>query len=400
MAGNGSRCHSCGATGPRSFYEADDLPVHSVLLMRSREEARGYPRRDLRLDLCGECGFVQNTLFDPTVHEYSPRCEETQGRSPTFDRFARELAGDLVERYGLTGGTVLEIGCGKGEFLAMLCESGVGRGVGYDPAYEPGRLGAVASERIEVVQDFYTGSHPGLEPDLVCCRHTLEHIQPTREFVRLVRRSIGSREETVVMFELPDVLRVLREGAFWDVYYEHCSYFSPGSLARLFRDCGFEILDLSRAFADQYLLIEARPGDGGPGPVFPIEESVETLAREVERFEERGAESIAGWEEELDALRRRGESAVLWGSGSKAVAFLTTLKAGPEIRAVVDINPRRWGWFMPGSGHPIVEPGALRRIRPAVVIVMNPIYVEEIREDLDAMDLDPRLLALGTRGGA
>jgi hypothetical protein len=27
----------------------------------------------------------------------------------------------------------------------------------------------------------------------------------------------------------------LKEVAFWDIYYEHCSYFSPGSLAATFR---------------------------------------------------------------------------------------------------------------------------------------------------------------------
>ena len=44
----------------------------------------------------------------------------------------------------------------------------------------------------------------------------------------------------MVFFELPDTERVLTEAAFWDIYYEHCSYFTPGSLARLFRRTGFE----------------------------------------------------------------------------------------------------------------------------------------------------------------
>jgi hypothetical protein len=38
---------------------------------------------------------------------------------------------------------------------------------------------------------------------------------------------IGERDDTAVFFETPDAKRVLAEGAFWDIYYEHCSYFSP-----------------------------------------------------------------------------------------------------------------------------------------------------------------------------
>ena len=42
--------------------------------------------------------------------------------------------------------------------------------------------------------------------------------------------------------------------------------FSAGSLARLFRASGFEVLDVSYEYDDQYLLIEARPSTTTPAP--------------------------------------------------------------------------------------------------------------------------------------
>src|SRR3982751_4387768 len=78
-------CPNCGEQGMQSFYEVRNIPVHSVLLMQTREEALRYPRRDLRLGFCGSCGFICNTLFDPTVHEYSTSYEEPQTFSPTFN---------------------------------------------------------------------------------------------------------------------------------------------------------------------------------------------------------------------------------------------------------------------------------------------------------------------------
>jgi hypothetical protein len=76
------------------------------------------------------------------------------------------------------------------------------------------------------------------------------------------------------------------------------------------------------------------------------------------------------------------------------VAFLTTLGIRDEVQHVVDINPFRQGMYMPGTGQRIVAPESLREHRPDVVIVMNPIYEAEIRQDLDRMGLAPDLLAV------
>jgi hypothetical protein len=40
-------------------------------------------------------------------------------------------------------------------------------------------------------------------------------------------------------------------------------------------------------------------------------------------------------------------------------------------------------------------PKALRDIRPDRVILMNRIYAEEVRRDLNALGLDPEILAVG-----
>src|SRR5947209_2199259 len=120
----GSICPNCGCGGMQSFYQVRDIPVHSVLLMETREKALSYPRRNLELGFCKSCGFICNTLFDPMVHEYSTQYEEPQTFSPTFNSFAWNLAQRWVEQYQLRGKTVLEIGCGKGEFLRLLVELG------------------------------------------------------------------------------------------------------------------------------------------------------------------------------------------------------------------------------------------------------------------------------------
>ncbi|MHC4831612.1 MAG: class I SAM-dependent methyltransferase, partial [Planctomycetota bacterium] len=258
-------CHSCGAGGLRSFFDCPDIPTHNCLLLPDRESARAFPRGDLHLEMCTRCGFVQNRSFDPSTQAFSAAYEETQGFSPTFQRFLGNLAEGVVRRHGLQGARAFEIGCGKGEFLAALCAAGMARGTGYDPAFHPKRLEGPGADRVDVARELWRPEHGVDAADLIACRHTLEHIADVGAFVEGVRHAMGASSRGLVLFEVPCTERVFAETAFWDIYYEHCSYFTLGSLRRLFRRSGFEVLDVRRAYADQYLLLEARPGSVAAG---------------------------------------------------------------------------------------------------------------------------------------
>ena len=82
------------------------------------------------------------------------------------------------------------------------------------------------------------------------------------------------------------------------------------------------------------------------------------------------------------------------GSGSKCVAFLTTLKTIDKIEYAVDINPHRHGKFIPGVGKEIMAPEFLKTYQPDKVIIMNAIYTQEISEMLEDMGVKAEVTAL------
>jgi SAM-dependent methyltransferase len=366
------RCPGCGSCDARVFYEVLGAPVHGFGLMETRGDALACRRADVRLAFCGGCGLVWNTRFDAAVRDGSGRSEEFQGFSPRYQAFSRALADHLIDRYGVRGRDILEIGCGKGEFLALICARGGNRGVGIDPSYVPERNPAPPRAPIRFIRDSFSERYTDLTADLVCCRHTLEHIGPVAQFVRTIHRTVGCRRGTVVFFEVPDVLRILREGAFWDVSYERCSYFSHGSLARLIRECGFDLLDLYRDFDDQDLFLEARSHEEPTRFPILVGEDLETLREAVEGFEEASTRGLERWTSFFGEAADAGRRVALWESGSKGVSFLSTLRLGPEVECVVDVNPYRQGKWVPGSGQPIVSPRSLLSLRPDAVLVMNP----------------------------
>ncbi len=386
------KCWSCGRADPQPFYRLERIPISSCVLLDSQAEARGFPRGELELAFCEGCGFIQNSLFDPALLDYSQDYEESQGFSPTFGTFAQGLVDRLVERYDIAGKKVFEIGCGKGDFLSLLCKTGQNRGLGIDPGYRAGRLAPEIDAK--VIAELFTEPGPELTGDLICCRHTLEHIQPVGEFLSLVRKSAEQTVGSVTFFEVPDTWRILQEGAFWDVYYEHCSYFTLGSLGRLFRRTGFDLASLRTGYGDQYLLLEAKISDGRSSNAFPGEDDSEAVRSAVRSFVETTREAMRGWDRRLSETAASGKKIVIWGASSKGVAFLTSLESGGTVEYAVDINPYKQGRFMPGAGQEIVGPSFLKDYAPDLVVVMNSIYLEEIRGDLAKLGLKPEMLAV------
>ena len=385
-------CPNCAAPGMYVFYELSHVPVHSVMLLPTRQAALDCPRGDIRLAFCPACGFIANLAYNPSLQDYAAGYESTQSYSPTFDAFSRGLASRLVERYDLHGKDIIEIGCGMGEFLSLLCELGGNHGLGFDPSYLPGRLPPTAAGSLRIIPEVYS-TKAAASADLIVCKMTLEHIGQPRNLLEQVRLSTLGRPETVLFFQVPEVTRILEEEAFWDIYYEHCSYFSPSSLLRLFLDHGFEALDLRADYEGQYLMIEARPGSGREAPA--IEDSeLAALAARVHSFENEIGQRLDGWKSYLAARASEGHKIVLWGAGSKAVAFLTTLGVRDELRFCVDINPHKHGAFMAGTGQQIVAPEFLQDYRPDLVIAMNPVYRQEIAASLQRLGLHAELITV------
>jgi len=180
------------------------------------------------------------------------------------------------------------------------------------------------------------------------------------------------------------------------MYYEHCSYFTLGSLARLFRREGFQLLDLYTGYDEQYLMLEARPvspAEAKSGRRFAAEDDLAATIDAARVFRSKLSAKLQALKSELTAAAARGPVA-LWGSGSKAVSYLTTLGVKDEVSAVVDINPHKHGKYMAGTAHEIQAPSALVASKPASVIVMNPIYVPEITAELKSLGLSPKVWAL------
>lgn len=390
-------CPACRSRALLPVLSVQNVPTNSCLMLDTAEEARAFPRGDIALMFCESCGFVHNSSFDPLLTEYSERYEPTQAYSPTFNAFHKDLAARVVARFGLRGKTVVEVGCGQGEFLHLLCRLGGNKGIGFDPCLDR-RREDVVSERsadVRLVGQFFSEAVlDGLVTDLLLSKMTLEHIPAADHFASLVATVARNSPPGMSTFiQVPDGERVFQDCAFWDVYYEHCSYFTEASLKGLFARHGFRTDHVMREYDGQYLAIAAHYAGGAEATADATE--IARLRSLVDRFSADYERTAGKWRDVVGERLDRGERVVIWGSGSKGVSFLGAIgERASGISHVVDINPHRQGKYMVGTGHPIVAPATLKELRPATVIILNPVYEREIAAMLDDMQLHPEIMTL------
>ena len=409
-------CPACGSAATEVFSTLRQLPVHGQSVFARREDALDLLRADQVLTVCRDCAFVFNRTFDASLLDYSGRHEESQAFSPTFRAFAEGLARGWVQRYDLAGELVVEVGCGKGDFLRALVAAGVGRAHGIDPGLEPERLTGIDAITTEVAR--FAASATTRAARAVVCRHTLEHVPDVAGFLADVRDGADPQTCRALLFEVPDLGRVLAQGAFWDLQYEHCSSFTATSLHGLFTRAGLHVRDLRRVYDDQYLVVEAAlDGPDAPAPdhlapahLAPAHLAPDHLAPDHLAPDHLAPDHLASVQDVVDACRGFGravdaqldrwsawfaeraaaaEEVVVWGGGAKGQVFLNALP-GSGVRRVVDINAGLQGGWMGGVGLPIVAPQALVAEPPDEVLLMNGIYLAEVRRTLDDLGL-PRV---------
>ena len=372
-------CPVCASPQTRAFLVQPNAPVHQNRLFDSENEARNAARGDLTMAVCGACGFVFNATFDPRKIEYDEHYDNNQICSPFFESYVDDLVQHVVEKRGARGSRIVEIGCGKGYFLRKLVEADPeNTGIGFDTTY----IGPTSdlNGRLTFRREFYGDQELVPPPDVIVCRHVIEHVPDPAAMLRSVRATLPEGSNARVFFETPALEWILKNEVMWDFFYEHCSLFTADSLANAFRAAGFVVDSVERMFNGQYLWLEARPGKA--------RHDASSDGSVQERCLEFGAtvrSSIENWRARLTNAARKP---AVWGAGAKGATFVNLVDPDRTlIDSVIDVNPRKQGRYIAGTGHRIVAPAELAERRVSEAILMNPNYEAENRAILEALGL-------------
>lgn len=387
-------CPICEGDNAEHVLSLQDQPLLVGVMWPDEESATSCERGDIDLTFCPDCGYLWNRSFDPERIVYDQEYDNSLHFSAIFNAYSEELASRLVETYQLHEKTVIDIGCGKGDFLAMLCEAGDNTGYGFDPSFAGPHVTTPGAGQITWSNAKYSEKQAAVQADLVVSRFVFEHIPDPRHFLRMIRRSIADPPRTTIFFEVPDADLIIRQNSIWDLTYEHCSYFSKETLTRSFAACGFKVLRIEQTFGKQFLNIEARVASDGVGDPGSDTGSLEKLRADLAIFRVVQATQIAKWRAKLETWQAQGRSVVAWGAGAKTIGFLNVLRDSHVVSHAVDINPNKQGKYLPGTGQKILPPDYLISDPPEIVLLLNPVYRDEVAAHLAECGLAPEIVTV------
>jgi SAM-dependent methyltransferase len=379
-------CPGCFHSSPGDQFFLPQMPVVLNYRCSSSAEARNVARRDIRLRECRHCGLIYNEVLDRMAISYDEGYENSQAHSPKFVETCRQTARNLAAGRVDEKSVVLEVGCGKGDFLKMLCDQFSCKGIGYDTSCE--FSGVTAEGRVTFFQRYVTAEDIQENLDLIVCRHVVEHVPDIRDFLCLLRDLAVKGGQPVVYLETPAFEWIVDHQAFWDVFYEHCNYFTMPALRYLAESVGFKVLNHQRIFGGQYQSLELCV----PSSTVVIPTGVAPGSEPLLLAFAQGVSSACHNLEENLRSAGAGRNWMIWGAGAKGVTLANTLTNLPPA-FIIDSNPAKQGRFIPGTGTPVIAPSALRSHQPSLIYVANSNYLPEIRRTLEDMGLFPVLLS-------
>lgn len=384
------RCPVCDGEAFTTVIERRGVPVHQNLVCVSEREALDIPRGDLTMVACQGCGLVFNRTFDAGKLLYSAHYDNSQLASGVFQEHILQLIRLLVDERGIRNAQIVEVGCGRGDFIRALVvdEGSNNRGIGFDPSY----VGAdqELGGRLRFERRFYDATCSHIAADAVIGRHVIEHVPRPLEFLGAIFAALAHRPGTRLFLETPCVAWIFEHDVVWDFFYEHCSLFSIHSLTTACERAGFTVDSVDHVFGGQYLWLEAtnRPPDRVSRDPAPILE-------QARRFSTRHAETLGRWQatvRELAGARRLA----LWGAAAKGVTFANLVDPDRAyFECLVDINPAKQGGYVPGTGHPILGPAALVERGVSAAVLLNPAYKHEVEAMLREQQLAIDILDFG-----
>ena len=385
-----SACRICRSP---ALVEVLDLGTSALTGVFPASADEVVPSGRLLLLLCEGCGLVQLADSFPPEQMYGDNYGYRSGLNASMvEHLARTVR--RLERLAQTkpGDVILDIGANDSTLLRSYQTPDLIR-VGIDPTIRKFRDYYPAD--IIAVEDFFSArafqqacDRPA---DLVTSIAMFYDLEDPVAFAADIRDVLA--DDGLWHFEQSYMPWMLRSGAYDTICHEHLEYYSLTTIDRILQMVGMRIVDVAtnavnggsisvtaakesssratdRVLVDWFLAQERR------GRIADLQTWQGFAATVRDRQE--------GLLELLTSLKASGRSVEGLGASTKGNVVLQTTGIGADlVSRIGDVNPYKFGRFMPGTGIPIVSEDEVLASRPDFLLILPWHFRETFMTRLD-----------------
>lgn len=409
-------CIACGhALSP--LMTLDDMPASAQNIPAASELAEDHPL-SLTLCQCPSCGLVQ---FDTEPVDYYRDVIRAGGGTRTMTRLRHEEYARLLtamQEHHIHGRRIVEVGCGRGEFLRMwqnLAEDPEGAAaLARDQARDPlsgqpnaaplhlvglehkpslvEEANAVADKKYRVYEGFATGDvcYPEGPFDAFVQFNFLEHQPDPCDMLRNIWHNL--KPQALGLITVPSFEYILRYNGYYELLRDHIANYTEFTLQKLLQDCGFELLSMDLVNRDT---IEAIVRKADPDELSELHYSGRLI--DVSALRDSYDRLSASVNAHIDHLSESHRTMAIWGASHQGFTLAATTKLGGRVEYIIDSAPFKQGRFSPASHIPIVAPDYAVAHPVDEILIVAPGYTDEIAGIIrERFDENVRILVLRT----
>jgi SAM-dependent methyltransferase len=389
---NADGCRFCGMPLRQTVVDLGLSPLCQSRVTRDELDQQEifYP---LKVRVCEHCWLVQ-VHAHVTGEEIFSHYAYFSSYSESWLRHCREYVEMITARLQLgSESQVVELASNDGYLLQYFVEKGI-PALGIEPAANVAE--AARQKGVECITNFFGTKtarelvEKGIRPDLLLGNNVLAHVPDLNDFVAGLK--ILLKDDGVITFEFPHLMRLIEENQFDTIYQEHYCYFSLVSIQKVFLHHGLVIFD-----------VESLPTHGGSLRIYARhrEDEIKTISDSVGRlyslevekgytrletytdFAKRVAETKRKLLKFLIQAKCEGKTIVGYGAPGKGNTLLNYCGIRTDfIDYTVDRNPMKQNTFLPGSRIPVYAPEMIATTRPDYVLILPWNLREEIMAQL------------------
>jgi SAM-dependent methyltransferase len=368
--------------------EDPDLSISEPLF---RLEDGFHQLESLAYKVCSHDGLIYMSarLSEESLDYYYRH--SPQNLKPTPDHRLDQQISFIRDTVELSTGTILDVGCNTGDFLARWRDDGY-ETIGVEPSQPSHEYLRREHPELDVIKTSLEEAVYSLSDcniNLASLIHVLEHLVDPRAILQ----KLSSLDPDYLYLEVPDgsaplYPRILKE-------HGHLAFYRPHHLIQLLSETGFEVLrQESRSSSIQLLAKKddnaTRPGNQRKDDI-PQESQrqLDTVKSQRKNQEKTLNQQVDRW---IQTIREEDLEVALFGAGTETVNLLNQMNSlHDQIIGIIDNHPFFQGRTLFGQ-FPISPPDHGRFTNVDVVIVSIKGQTKSIANQLEpVIPADPQI---------